>query len=50
MPTKNAHKTLILFDKMEGLEPAEGMTRISNLLTLLELSSPPLPSNPRIWH
>ena len=34
----------------EGLEPAGGMMRISNLLTLLEFSSPPLPSHPRIWH
>ena len=34
----------------EGLEPAEGMRKISNLLTVLEFLPPPLPSNPRIWH
>jgi hypothetical protein len=34
----------------EGLKPAGRMRRISNLLTLLEFLSPPLPSNPRIWH
>jgi hypothetical protein len=34
----------------EGLEPDEGVMRISNLLTPLEFLSPPLPSNTRIWH
>jgi hypothetical protein len=43
-------KPLFLMVEREGLEPAGRMRRISNLLTLLEFLSPPLPSNPRIWH
>jgi len=34
----------------EGFEPEAGTKRISNLLSCLEILSPPLPSNPRIWH
>jgi hypothetical protein len=34
----------------EGLEPAGDLSRISNLLIPLELLSPALPLDPRIWH
>jgi len=34
----------------ERLEPAGGLSRISNLLIPLELLFPALPLDPRIWH
>ena len=38
------------YKEREGLEPAGGPNRISNLLIPLELLSPALPLDPQIWH
>jgi hypothetical protein len=49
-PKETGCKSLNYLVEREGLEPAGGLSRISNLLIPLELLSPALPLDPRIWH
>jgi hypothetical protein len=34
----------------EGFEPETKSKQISNLLKYFEILSPPIPSNPQVWH
>jgi len=47
-PTDHLYRQILA--EREAFEPETRSNKINNLLKCFEILSPPIPSNPRIWH